>query len=117
MLKCYKNDHLAISTHTIAREGTVLRLQLAKYNITIWKGGIGQTELNPAYGREVNSMFLDTVDDFELEQQVYKYTRGNHILHIKYHLSNTDLETLTLSHFVKTIIVLYISVKTLLINK
>ena len=46
----------------------------------IWKGGIGQTELNPTYGREVNSMFLDAVNDFGLEQQVYKYTRGNHIL-------------------------------------
>ena len=68
------------------------------------------------YGREVNSMFLDTVDDFGLEQQAYEYTRGNHILHIKYHISNTDLETfkqLTLSHFVKTIIALYICVKTL----
>ena len=46
----------------------------------IWKGGIGQTEPNPTYGREVNSMFLDAVNDFGLEQQVYEYTRGNHIL-------------------------------------
>ena len=45
-----------------------------------WKDGIGQTELNPTYAREVNSMFLDMVNEFGLEQQVYECTRGNHIL-------------------------------------
>ena len=45
-----------------------------------WKDGIGQTELNPTYGREVNSMFLDTVNEFGLEPQVYECARGNHIL-------------------------------------
>jgi len=44
------------------------------------KDGIGQTELNPTYGREVNSMFLDTVNKFGLEKQVCECTRGNHIL-------------------------------------
>jgi len=42
----------------------------------------GQTDLNPKYGSEVNSMFLDTVNEFGLEQQVYKCTRGNHILNL-----------------------------------
>ena len=32
------------------------------------------------YGREVNSMFLDIVNEFGLEQQVYECTRENHIL-------------------------------------
>jgi len=44
------------------------------------KDGIGSTKLNPTYGREVNSMFLDTLNEFGLEQQVYECTRGNHTL-------------------------------------
>ena len=46
----------------------------------IWKDGIGQIGVNPVYGREVNSMFLDIVNEFGLEQQVYECTRENHIL-------------------------------------
>ena len=34
----------------------------------------------PVYGREVNSMFLDIVNEFGLEQQVYECTRENHTL-------------------------------------
>ena len=34
----------------------------------------------PVYGREVNSMFLDIVNEFGIEQQVNECTRENHIL-------------------------------------
>jgi len=45
-----------------------------------WEDGIGEIGANPVYGREVNSIFLDTVNESELEQQVYEYTREKHIL-------------------------------------
>ena len=45
-----------------------------------WEDGIGQIGVNPIYGREVNSMFLDLVNEFGLEQQMYECTRKNHVL-------------------------------------
>ena len=48
----------------------------------VWDDGIGYVEPNPTYGREINSLFLDIINEFGLEQQVNEYTRGNHILDI-----------------------------------
>ena len=48
----------------------------------IWEDGVGSVERNPAYGREINNKFLDTINEFGLEQQVRECTRGSHILDI-----------------------------------
>lgn len=48
----------------------------------VWEDGIGYTEANPTYGTEINSIFLDIINEFGLEQQVSEHTRGNHTLDI-----------------------------------
>ena len=45
-----------------------------------WIDGGGQLQPNPAYGHEINSLFLDIINDYSLEQFVTFPTRGNNIL-------------------------------------
>ena len=52
------------------------------FSSIIWEYGVGSVERNPAYGREINNTFLDTINEFGLEQQVRERTRGSHILDI-----------------------------------
>ena len=37
---------------------------------------------SPAYGRELNSLFMEIIDDYGLEQFVYQPTRQGNILDI-----------------------------------
>ena len=37
---------------------------------------------SPAYGRELNSLFLEIIDDYDLEQLVHQPTRQGNILDI-----------------------------------
>jgi len=46
----------------------------------VWIDGGGQLGQNPAYGSELNSLFLDIVDDSSLEQFVTDPTRNENIL-------------------------------------
>ena len=45
-----------------------------------WIDGYGQLQPNPAYGHEINSLFLDIINDFSLEQFVTFPTRDKNIL-------------------------------------
>ena len=45
-----------------------------------WIDGNGQLQPNPAYGHKSNSLFLDIINDFSLEQFVTFPTRGKNIL-------------------------------------
>ena len=44
------------------------------------EGGIGSVDSNPTYGPEVNHLFIETINDYGLEQLVTQPTRENHIL-------------------------------------
>ena len=45
-----------------------------------WIDGGSQLQPNPAYGHEINLLFLDIIDDYSLEQFVIFPTRDNNIL-------------------------------------
>ena len=45
-----------------------------------WEGGLGRIKTSPAYGNEINNLFIDILNDFALEQQVKEPTRSAHIL-------------------------------------
>ena len=45
-----------------------------------WEDGLGSIKTSPAYGNEINNLFIDTLNDFALEQQVKERTRSAHIL-------------------------------------
>ena len=36
-----------------------------------WSNGIGRVKPGPTYGTEVNNLFVDVINDFSLEQQVF----------------------------------------------
>ena len=42
--------------------------------------GLGHINLSPVYGHELNSLFVETMNDYGFEQLVNAPTRGNHIL-------------------------------------
>jgi len=45
-----------------------------------WLDGCGAPNPNPAYGAELNSLFIDIINDYSLEQLVHFPTRENNIL-------------------------------------
>ena len=45
-----------------------------------WSEGSGQLQPNTFYRHEINSLFLDVINDCSLEQFVTSPTRGNNIL-------------------------------------
>ena len=49
-----------------------------------WSNGSGQLQSNPVYGHEINSLFLDVINDCSLEQFVTSPTRGNNTLDLTF---------------------------------
>ena len=49
-----------------------------------WSDGSGQLQSNPVYGHEINSLFLDVINDCSLEQFVTSPTRGNYTLDLTF---------------------------------
>lgn len=49
-----------------------------------WSEGSGQPQPNPIYGHENNSLFLDIINDYSLEQFVTSPTKGNNILDLTF---------------------------------
>ena len=47
-----------------------------------WMDGYGTIRPNPAYGFEINNLFLSTIGDNNLEQLVHKPTRNKNILNL-----------------------------------
>ena len=54
----------------------------------VWSDGYGLPNPNPTYGSELNSVFLETMNDASLEQYVTEPTRQNNILDLV--LSNNN---------------------------
>ena len=46
----------------------------------VWVDGSGVAKPNPTYGCELNNLFLDKINDNNLEQFAYKPTRNKNIL-------------------------------------
>ena len=46
----------------------------------MWSDTGASITSSPAYGRELNSLFLEIIDDYGLEQLVYQPTRQGNIL-------------------------------------
>ena len=49
-----------------------------------WSDGSGQLQSNPLYGHEINSLFLDVINDCSLEQFVTSPNRGNYTLDLTF---------------------------------
>ena len=47
-----------------------------------WSNGIGHVKPGPTYGAEVNNLFVDVINDFSLEQQVFEPTRNENVLNL-----------------------------------
>ena len=54
-----------------------------------WSDGSGQLNLCPTYGTELNSLFLDVINDVGLEQFVTSSTRNNHVLDLVFSTYST----------------------------
>ena len=50
---------------------------------THWEEDLGHTNLSPVYGHELDSLFVETMNDHGSEQPVNLPTRGNHIIIIR----------------------------------
>ena len=49
-----------------------------------WSDGSGQLQSNPVYGHEINSLFLDVINDCSIEQFVTSPTRGSNTLDLTF---------------------------------
>ena len=50
---------------------------------THWEEGLGHINLSSVYGYELDSLFVETINDCGSEQLVNLPTRGNHIIIIR----------------------------------
>ena len=46
----------------------------------MWIDGHGSIKSDPAYGSEINSSFLDTLNDYDLEQLLDELTKNDQLL-------------------------------------
>ena len=51
-----------------------------------WEEGLGSLISTPAYGQELNSLFIETMNEFGFEQFVNQPTRENHMLDLVHNL-------------------------------
>ena len=60
-------------------------LEISIYQVYIyWFDGSDQQQSNTVYGHEINSLFLDIINDCSLEQFVTSPTRGNNTLYLTF---------------------------------
>ena len=52
----------------------------------VWSDGSGQLNACPTYGTELNTLFLDVINDVGFEQLVTSPTRNNHVLDLVFQL-------------------------------
>ena len=57
-----------------------------------WSDGYGQVGSNPIYGNEVNSLFLDVINDIGFEQYVDLITQNINILDLVFSTYSNILE-------------------------
>ena len=62
-----KEEILKINTHNPSK---IILGGDFNYPDISWDDGIGYIDTNPAYGREVNTLFLELLNDFGMEQLV-----------------------------------------------
>ena len=55
----------------------------------VWSDGSGQLNPCPAYSTELNSLFLDVINDAGFEQLVTSPTRNDHVLDLVFQLIKT----------------------------
>ena len=47
-----------------------------------WSDGHSLVKPNPSYGYEINDLFLDFINDYNLEQLIHKPTRDKNVLYL-----------------------------------
>ena len=52
------------------------------FSDVVWSDGHSLVKPNPSYGHEINDLFLDFINDYNLEQLIHKPTRGKNILYL-----------------------------------
>ena len=72
--------HLRESITQIHQSANIILGEDFNYPDILWDDGIGRIDTNLAYGNEVNTLFLELLNDFGMEQLVGEPTRNNNLL-------------------------------------